>query len=198
MKECKIIGLTGGVGSGKTFIALRAQEKYGVPVLFADEIGHLALEPGTDTYRKVAAAFGTQILTPDGAVDRKRLGDLVFADSQKLDKLNRIVHPFIEAYIETEIKRLRKETQAQHILLEAAILLESRLVNLCDEIWMVKADDAFRRERLKASRGYTEQKINAIMQVQLSGQEIEKRVQRVIINSGNLVEIDRQLEILLV
>lgn len=198
MEEAKVIGLTGGIGSGKTFVALRAQGKYRVPVLFADEIGHSALESGTDTYEKVIAAFGKDILTPDGAVDRRRLGDLVFSDERKLEILNGIVHPFIEAYVSAEIERLKMDAQVRYILLEAAILLQSKLVDFCDEVWMVKADENFRRQRLKDFRGYTEQKIDGIMQVQLSEAEVQKYARQVIINNGDLAEIDRQLEILLV
>ncbi len=198
MSACKVIGLTGGVGSGKTFVAAYAHEKYGVPIILADEVGHLALMPSTMTYAKVVDIFGRDILTEDGTIDRKQLGNLVFSDASKLEALNHIVHPFIEEYIKDEITQLKEETKAKYILLEAAILLESNLVFLCDEIWFVKAGEAVRRERLKSSRGYTEQKINDIIKAQLSESEIEKRVDQIIVNNGNLQEMDKQLEILLV
>jgi len=198
MSECKVIGLTGGVGSGKTFVATYAHEKYGVPILLADEVGHLALMPSSKTYELVVEKFGKDILENDGTIDRKRLGDLVFSDASKLEALNHIVHPFIEAYIKEKIAQLKVEAKTKYILLEAAILLESNLASLCDEIWFVKAGEAIRRERLKSSRGYTDQKINDIIKAQLSEEEMERCVDHIIVNNGNLQEIDKQLEILLV
>ncbi len=198
MSECKVIGLTGGVGSGKTFIAVYAHDKYGVPIILADEVGHLALRPSNKTYAMVVETFGEDVLATDGTIDRKKLGNLVFSDALKLETLNHIVHPFIEAYIKDKIAQLKAEAKTKYILLEAAILLESNLVSLCDEIWFVKAGEAIRRERLKSSRGYTDQKIDDIIKAQLSEEEMERCVDQIIVNNGNLQEIDKQLEILLV
>ncbi|MFA9463700.1 MAG: dephospho-CoA kinase [Velocimicrobium sp.] len=198
MNTCKVIGLTGGIGAGKTFVAAYAHEKFGIPILLADEVGHIALEPGCETYEKIVDTFGSKILASNGIIDRKQLSNLVFSNQLQLEKLNAIVHPFIETYIREKITYLKKETQATHILLEAAILLESNLVSLCDEIWLVMAQKELREERLKNTRGYTDKKIEEIMKVQLTEKAFMERVDKIIINNGNLKDIDRQLEVLLV
>ena len=198
MNSCKIIGLTGGVGAGKTFVALRAHEKYGLPIILADEVGHIALEPGRETYKNVVKMFGKEIVNEDGTINRKLLSNLVFSDKSKLSLLNSIVHPFIESYIIEQIERLKAETKEKYILLEAAILFESNLSSLCDEVWLVTAEEEIRANRLKIVRGYSNQKIKEIIKSQLSEKEMRERVDKIIINNGNLQEIDKQLEILLV
>lgn len=198
MNESKVVGLTGGVGSGKTFVAVHAHEKYGVPILLADEVGHIALEPGRITYEKVVDAFGMGILRQDGSINRNILGNEVFADAEKRKILNGIVHPFIESYIKEQLKILKAETKERYILLESAILFESKLDVLCDEVWFVMADETIRKERLRISRGYTDQKTEGIMKAQLSEKEARKRADKILINNGNLQEIEKQLENILV
>lgn len=197
MKHFRIIGVTGGVGSGKTFVVSRARELYQIPVILADEVGHIALLPGQKTYDKVIEAFGTEILKEDGTIDRKRLGAIVFAEEKKRTILNQIVHPFITEYIKNQINEYRISQPSGVVLLEAAILLESELAGLCDEIWFVSANQEIRRERLKSSRGYTDEKIDQMMDAQLSDDEIKKQVDQILLNNGNLEEIDRQLKLLL-
>ncbi|MEG2440439.1 MAG: dephospho-CoA kinase [Acetivibrio sp.] len=201
MKErnkIKVIGLTGGIGSGKTFIATYAKEKFGVPIILADEVGHIALEPGRKTYYKVLEVFGKEIMERNNGIDREKLSKIVFEDKKKLELLNGIVHPFIKEWIEKEIQRIKEEKTVKYIILEAAILLESSLVNLCDEIWFVQTEENVRRARLKESRGYSEEKIDHIIKAQLSQEEMQKKSDFIISNTEDLKELQKQLEVLLV
>ncbi|MDK2808515.1 MAG: dephospho-CoA kinase [Clostridiales bacterium] len=198
MMECKVIGIPGGIGTGKTFLLQHVKERYQMPVIVADEVGHLALQPGTSTYQRVVEAFGKKILREDGSIDRGILGSLVFFDSEKRTLLNGLVHPFIEAYNKEQIAAILKEGSARFIFLEAAILLESNLVTLCDEIWVICADIELRSARLIEKRGYQKDKIDAIIQTQLSEEEMKKRADHILWNNGNLEDLDRQIEFLLV
>lgn len=202
MKRNKVIGITGGVGSGKTHVLNRVKETYGLPVIFADEMGHIALEPEHAPYKEVIEYFGKDILSEDGTIDRKKLAAVAFSDEVQLKKLNSIVHPYVQKLVEgklSEYEETYKEREGKKavVFLEAAILLESSLANLCDEIWVIYADEPVRRERLRISRGYSEEKMDQIMAAQLSFEEIKKKADHIIKNNGSEENIDTQLNLLL-
>lgn len=188
----KIIGLTGGVGTGKSTVAGILEKKYGVSVIMADSVGHLAMEPGCETYRQIVTLFGEEIVNEKGEIDRKRLGDIVFPAPEKLESLNSIIHPFVWKKIEEFIESARREGR-KAVALESAILAESGYSRLCDEIWMVTADAKVRFERLRASRGYTREKFEAIMARQLTEKEWKAVGNRIITNNGNQEELEIQL-----
>lgn len=198
MKDFKVVGLTGGVGSGKTYIAQYAKDTFEVPVIFADEVGHKALLEGTETYQSVLDTFGRDILREDKAIDRKILGGLVFSNKEQLKKLNDLVHPYIHSCIKEEIERIKRMPDKNCVIVEAAILLESSLVHLCDEIWFVFSDKEVRIQRLYETRGYSQEKIKSVMDAQLSEEEMRMKSNHTIINNGDLKEIHKQLEFLLV
>lgn len=189
----KIIGLVGGVGCGKSTVAAILKEKYKAAVVMADNIGHLALEKGSESYQQIVTLFGTEILNAEGSIDRKKLGDVVFPQPEKLAALNSIVHPFVWKTVEERLEEAKKSGCAFAIL-EAAILLESGKQTLCDELWAVVADKEVRYERLKASRGYTREKFEAIMARQLSEKELKAKVDVIISNNGNETELEERLK----
>ena len=189
----KVIGLVGGVGCGKSTVAGVLKEKYGAAVILADNVGHLAMEKGCETYQQIVTLFGDGILDKEGLVDRKKLGDIVFPQPEKLAVLNSIVHPFVWKTVEERIAEAKKEGCA-FVVLEAAILLESGKRNMCDEIWAVVADKEVRFERLSASRGYTREKFESIMARQMSEKELKAQADVIISNNGNEEELAKQLE----
>ena len=196
--DIKIIGLTGGIGSGKSTVARIMKDKYNSYLIIADDLGHICMKQGQDCYRRIAEYFGADVLGRDGEIDRDKLSKIVFNDGQALEALNSIIHPCVQALVMEEINRVRREGSFSCIIVESAILIEAGYESVCDEIWYVYAPEAIRRERLRAGRGYTEDKIDRIMRQQLSDGEFRKKCTKVINNSGNTENIMEELEVLLV
>lgn len=188
----RVIGLTGGVGSGKSLAAELVREMTGGELLIADQLGHVAMERGTSGYREILEVFGEEILSSDGQIDRKKLGELVFRDGDKLERLNRIVHPIVIRHLEERIAARREE--AGIVVLESAILFETGCHRLCDEIWYVWVPEQVRMRRLRESRGYSEEKSLAIMAEQMGEEEFRSRCHKVIRNDGSMEELRRRLE----
>lgn len=188
----RVIGLTGGVGSGKSYVAHRLQELYGMELLIADELGHVAMEPGTDSFDRIVARFGRTVVRGDGTLDRKCLADRIFHDPQALADMNGIVHPVVKAYLADFIDSRRNT--AGTILLENAILFETGCDAFCDEIWYVSVPEGIRIKRLMADRGYTEEKSRAIIARQRPESFFRERADRIIDNAGNRQELEKMLE----
>ena len=188
----RVIGLTGGVGSGKSYVAHRLQELYGMELLIADELGHVALEPGTDSFDRIVARFGSSVVRADGTLDRKCLADIIFHDPQALADMNGIVHPAVKEYLADYINK-RRELPGT-ILLENAILYETGCDAFCDEIWYVAVPVEIRIRRLMTDRGYTEEKSRAIIARQQPEAFFRERADRIIDNGGNRQELEKELE----
>lgn len=184
----KVLGITGGVGAGKSTILAYMEERYRARVIQADKAAHLLQEPGNRCYDRIVAAFGREILNEDGRICRSRLAALVFADSTLLRRLNEIVHPSVKEYIMAEIRREEQKAEAPFVVVEAALLLEDRYDLICDEIWYVHADEKTRTRRLMESRGYSREKVCSIMDKQMKEEEFRRQCKFVIDNSGNFVE----------
>ena len=187
----KIIGLTGGVGAGKTQILEYLNDKYGASVCQADEVAKHLQRKGTEVFK---AHFGSEILEKNGELDREKLADIVFADRQELAALNAIVHPAVKEEIRKRIAgEERKNTNL--FILEAALLIEDHYDEICDELWYVYVKAQIRRKRLIYARGYQPEKIEEIMAAQLSKEMYLKHCDRVIDNNGvfaeTMLEIDR-------
>lgn len=188
----RVIGLTGGVGSGKSYVAHCLQKLYGMELLIADELGHVAMEPGTDSFDRIVARFGADLVMEDGRLDRKGLADIIFHDPQALTDMNGIVHPAVKEYLADFISK-RQELSGT-ILLENAILYETGCDAFCDEVWYVSAPEEIRIRRLMADRGYTEDKSRAIIVSQQPESFFRERADRIIDNAGSRQELKKQLE----
>lgn len=188
----RVIGLTGGVVSGKSLAAELLREMTGGELLIADRLGHVAMEKGTSGYRQILEAFGEEVLSSDGQIDRNKLGELVFQDGDKLERLNGIVHPIVMEYLEERIAARRGEEGV--MVLESAILFETGCDRLCDEVWYVWVPEQVRMQRLRESRGYSEEKCRAIMAEQMGEEEFRNRCHKVIRNDGGVEELRRRLE----
>lgn len=185
----RIIGLTGNIGAGKsTVIAWLAEQ--GAFVLDADRLGHAVMAPGLPAYDAVLAAFGPQVLATDGSIDRRALGAIVFADPAQLARLEAIIHPAVLARAEALIA----DAAAPIVVIEAIKLLEARnLLRLCDEIWVVIADEELVLRRLMESRGMREDDARRRLAAQSSQAEKLRHATRVITNNGTAAELYAQL-----
>lgn len=193
----RIIGITGGVGAGKSRILAFLRETWGARVFQADEAGHRVMEPGTKVYRQIVEYFGNDILAGDGSIDRQALGAQVFSDKTKRNYLNGLIHPAVKALAVEEIAQVRREGNVRFFVIEAALLIEDHYEKICDELWYVYADEEVRRKRLKESRGYSHEKIQAMFDSQLTDEEFRKHCQAVIDNSGLAEETYEQIRALM-
>lgn len=190
MTRPKTIGLTGNIGTGKSTV-LKYLAGRGAAVIDADRLAHQAIAPGGPAYQAVVDRFGTQILSPDGSIDRKALGAIVFSEPSKLAQLEAIVHPAVFELAQ----RVLNETTAPLIVIEAIKLLESgRLLKLCDEVWVVTADETSQMQRLMQGRGMSEAEARQRMAAQSPQEEKVKQATRVIDNSGSIEQLYEQLD----
>ena len=189
----KIIGITGGVGCGKSRVLRYLKEHYGASVYEADQIAKDLQEPGTECYKQIIADFGAGILQEDGRIDRPALAEIVFGHPKELEKLNAALHPAVKEEARRRIEEEKKRGTALFIL-EAALLLEDGYDRICDEIWYIYAAEEIRTERLMASRGYSAGRIQRMMASQRSETSFRMHCSRTIDNSGNFEETCSQLK----
>lgn len=195
-----VLGITGGVGAGKSTVLRLLCENFNAAAIQADEVGKLLMEPGAKGYQQIIEVFGDGVLVNDAngsehpPIDRERLASLIFADNNKRIVLNGIIHPLVKKYIIEEIARITCSESYDFIFVEAALLIEDHYDIICDELWYIYADEAVRRRRLIESRGYSDEKINKIFKSQLSDEEFRKHCSRVIDNSDGEADTLRQLK----
>ena len=186
----RIIGLTGNIGSWKSTVASYLASK-GAYTLDADKIAHEVILPGEPAYESIVGNFGSSILKSDGLIDRQGLAAIVFADRERLATLEGIIHPAVA----NRVRELVGQATAPVVIIEAIKLLEAgRLVGLCDEIWVVTADEETMLRRLVDARGMNPDDIRRRMAVQSSQEEKMSRATRVIRNSGTSAELYAQLD----
>lgn len=191
----KFIGITGGVGAGKSAILDYLKNKPDTKVMLADEIAHELMVPGTQCYDKLKAEFGTEdIYQKDGFFDRIKLAQVIFSDDEKRKKLNGIVHPAVRKYVIGQAAYERKEGKIKLLVLEAALLIEEHYDEICDELWYIYTSEENRRIRLKKQRNYSDEKINEIFNSQLTDEKFRKACRVVIDNNGTIEAAAAQIE----
>ncbi len=190
----RTIGITGGVGAGKSELLAYIEKNYNSRILLADTVGHLVKEPGQPCYEKLVALLGKEILSPDGQIDRKAMAERIFADPELLEQVNGMIHPAVETYILEQIHLEQVRGTLDFFFIEAALLIECGYEDKVDELWYIYADREVRARRLKAARGYSDEKIQEIMDSQLSEEEFRRHCQVVIDNSGSLQDAYRQID----
>ena len=189
----KTIGITGGVGSGKSRVLSFLETEYDAYICQADHVAWELQRPGEKCYDAIVEKFGKDILCADGTIDRPKLGNLVFGNQAKLKQLNQIMHPAVK-------QRVRKQMKSQYengtdlFVLEAALLLEEHYDVICDELWYIYSDEQIRRQRLRKFRQYTDEKIDAIMASQSSDEVFRRECQIVIDNGGTFEETCAQIK----
>ena len=189
----KTIGITGGVGAGKSTVLGFLETAFRAVVCEADKVAHMLQEPGEVCYEEIIEEFGGSILAKDGKIDRKKLGSIVFLNEKKLQKLNRIIHPQVKAYIRKK-KEEEKVVGTQIFVIEAALLIEDHYEEICDELWYIHTPDEIRRKRLKESRGYSDARIDGIMKNQKSEEQFRKACDVVIENGEDFKETCIQIK----
>ena len=190
----KLIGITGGVGAGKTEVMKLLSGMCRCRILLADEAGNEVKLPGQPCYERLVALLGRQVLAEDGTIDKKRMAGLIFSDPSLLEQVNGIIHPEVKSYIFRQVEEERRKKEADYFFPEAALLIECGYGELLDELWYIHADAAVRMERLKKSRGYSEEKIRQIFESQLSEEEFRRHCSVVIENNGDLEKTRLQLQ----
>lgn len=191
----KFIGITGGVGAGKSEILSYLSEKPRVRVMQADEIAHFLMEPDGACYGRLRQLFsGEDVFCTDGRIDRGKLAGLLFADEGLRRQVNAVVHPAVKEYVVKAAEQERRQGRIWLLVLEAALLIEEHYDEICDELWYIYTREDIRRERLAASRGYPPEKVSRIFASQLKEEIYRKHCQVVIDNNGPVQGSFRQID----
>jgi len=188
----RIIGVTGGVGSGKSRVLQILEESWGAHVIRADEVAHRLMEPGEEAYCRVLEEFGDSVLGTDGSLDKAKLSNLIFGDCKARRRMDSIVHPLVWKAIERELQGC-----AVGLTVVESAIPEKKLGDICDELWYVYTSRENRILRLSANRGYSEEKSVSIMESQASDESFRQMCDHVIDNNGDLRDTEQQLAELL-
>ncbi len=188
----RVIGITGGVGAGKSRVLSVLKDEYQADIILSDEVAKELEEPGEEGYRQLKEEFGEQILASDGRIDRGNLAALIFRDQEALAKVNAIIHPITWE----EVKRRAAASDAPLVAIESA-LFDEHSRELCEALWYIDTSEENRIERLMKSRGYSRQKCLDIMANQKDRSFFLKFCDAVIDNNGSIEEISSQLALLL-
>jgi dephospho-CoA kinase len=188
-----ILGITGGIGSGKS-TASQMLGELGAVVIDADQVGHKIYLPHTPAWREIVAEFGDEVVAPDQTIDRTKLGPIVFSDAQKLQALNRITHGKIYAYIQGQIDYIRKHHADSIVAVEAAILLEAGWQSLVEQLWVVVASEEVVIERLQSYKNMPADQARARINAQMTNDERIAQADTVIWNNAALPELRQAVE----
>ncbi|MBQ6469524.1 MAG: dephospho-CoA kinase [Lachnospiraceae bacterium] len=187
-----IIGVTGGVGAGKSEVLRFLHDEFHAVILEMDAIGKKLMEPGEACYDRICDLFGNEAVKEDGTLDRPYIANIVFHEPDKLEALNSIVHPAVREYCDCVIRETQNQEKAL-IILESAILLDAGYDTVCDEVWYIYTDEKTRARRLRISRGYSDERIRAVMSSQKSEEFFREHADFVLENSGSLEEMKQQI-----
>ena len=192
----KVIGLTGGTGSGKGVVS-QCLEEAGAAIIDADLIAHEIIKKGKPAYDELVDYFGDHILQENGQIFRRKLGEIVFREKEKLEFLNRCTHKYIAQEITRQIHETKELGEAKCIIIDAPLLIEAGLEKVCDAIWVVYADEEVRARRVMQRDGITYETAKARIGNQKSWAEYQSYAQEVVDNSGAVEEVKAQVTSLL-
>ncbi|GAB4368030.1 MAG: dephospho-CoA kinase [Deltaproteobacteria bacterium] len=190
----RVFGLTGGIGAGKSTVA-RCFREEGIPVVDADRISREILEPDREVFREVVRRFGTEILSPNGRIDRRRLGELVFRDPAARADLEALTHPAIREGIVEALRRLEREGH-DVVIVEAALIHEKGRGGLFEAVIGVRCDPAVQEERILARDGFSREEARARIRAQMDPERKITASEYRIDNSGDLEDTRRQVQVL--
>ncbi len=188
----KVIGITGGVGAGKSTVVDILRKHFETEYLHCDAIAHEIMEQGGSAYNELLTLFGNDIINPDGTLNRSRLYEVAFLGG-RVEELNSCVHPKVRTYVENRIASLRTAGFSGMVLIEAALLIEAGYKAICDELWYVYAPVSLRRERLRANRGYDDARVDAIMEKQASEELFFSESDFVLYNDSSAEECEAHI-----
>ena len=191
----RFIGITGGVGAGKSAILEYIDRMPDSRVMLADQIAHELMEPGSECYNRLKQLFAKEdVFLPEGGFDKLKLATVIFGDDRKRNLLNDIVHPAVKDYVVQQFEAEKNKGELQILVIEAALLIEEHYDEICDELWYIYTDEKNRRLRLKESRGYSDEKIDNILASQLSEDEYRAHCRVVIDNNGDITKTYEQID----
>ena len=189
----KVIGLTGGTGSGKSVVS-KSLLAAGAVIVDADRIAHEIILKGEPAYHEIIEYYGTGILDAEGNIIRKKLGEIVFNDKEKLAFMNQCTHKYITAEVKRQIAEAKEAGTAKAIIVDAPLLLEAKLETVCDLVWVVYAEPEVRAQRVMARDGITYELAKARIANQKSWEEYRAAADAVIDNSKDLAHLEKQLD----
>lgn len=187
-----VIGLTGGIGTGKSEVT-RLLEALGAVVINADQVGHEAYKPDSESWQEVVEAFGEDILQPNREIDRRKLGAIVFGDPDQLAKLNRIMHPRMARIVSEQLEALRAQGTNVAVV-EAALLYEAGWDSLVDEVWVTDSPVDTVIERLRARNGMSAEEVIKRIDSQMDRSERLNRAQVIVDNGGDVADLESTVE----
>lgn len=190
----RIIGITGGIGAGKSAVLELLEKNFNAFIIIADDIAKETMQIGNTGYLKILEFFGEDILDENKNINRAKLSDIVFKNKNKLIVLNSIIHPLVKKLITEQLGYLKCQGVYDYVFVEAALLIESHYEVICDELWYIYAPDDLRAKRLKLNRGYDDNKIKEIFANQLSPEEFKKHCKVIIYNDKSLDHTLKQLQ----
>jgi len=190
------IGLTGGIGTGKSEV-LSILRDLGASTVQADLLAHEIYSPGKPAWQDIIHTFGSEILTAEHQINRKKLGEIVFADKNKLSKLNQIVHPRIFEHLKELIEK-QEMAGVRLLVIEAAILIEAEWTEIVDSVWVVKASKSIIIDRLKGKTTLSEKQITQRINAQISDAKRQEKANEIITNNGDKSELRDQVRKLII
>ena len=189
----KVIGITGGIGSGKSRILYFLKEEYNAYIIEADKLAKSLMMPGNDAYNKIISTFPETVSEEGTMIDSKILAGIVYNDSDKLKILNSIVHPAVKEYIISDIKEKKKDRNINLYFIEAALLIEDGYKDICDEMWYIRTDLEVRINRLAKYRGMNRESAETVIANQKPDEFYIKYSDFVINNSGDFNDTAMQI-----
>ena len=190
----KVYGITGGAGTGKSEVIKMLQQNFGGCVIMSDEVARELMQKGNISYQLIVEYFGRDILMDDGEIDRKKLADHVFNNKEALEKLNSMTHPYVKEKIRKLIAEAEASGECRFVALESAILLECGYEDICDEFWYVYTKPEIRRQRMKETRNYSDEKVDSVMRNQQPDEVFFEQCSFVIKNNTTLSDVYAQLK----
>ena len=190
----KVYGITGGAGTGKSEVIKMLQQNFGGCVIMSDEVARELMQKGNISYQLIVEYFGRDILMDDGEIDRKKLADHVFNNKEALEKLNSMTHPYVKDEIQKLIAEAEASGECRFVALESAILLECGYEDICDEFWYVYTKPEIRRQRMKETRNYSDEKVDSVMRNQQPDEVFFEQCSFVIKNNTTLSDVYAQLK----
>ena len=191
----RVIGITGGVGAGKSEVLKLIEGICSCIIVIADDLARSLERPGEVCYEPLVRLLGRSVLADDGQIDAATMSHMIFAEGNEhiLEEVNSIVHPAVKKRIRQMIDDAGSEGRVDFFFIEAALLIEDHYDKIVDELWYIYADEDVRRSRLRQTRGYSEEKISRILDSQSSDETFRKHCDVIIDNSKTLEETRRQL-----
>ena len=190
----RIIGVTGGVGAGKSTVLKMLEELTKCIVIRTDEVAKETTQPGGAAYAQIVKLLGDDILQSDGCIDRKKMASIIFSDEKLCEKVDVVIHPLTRSEVVRQLREAYDAGKYDYAFIEAALLIEAGYDSICEEFWYIYVPDEERIKRLMADRGYSREKCISIMNNQLPDEEFRKHCRYVIDNSHDSNNTKKQLE----